>query len=301
MVNFTTSLRLNFVVLVLIYAVLYHWIRWKRPMNITTRTSVVAPNSARRDRINFPIVVVGLSHTGTTSMYAYFQCGGLRSIHFGIHINRPNEQRLATCIRFNIRNHAQDPLLDCKFGKPEPFQVFSDLSEIGRSCYDVTMWDLEALYQAHPRMTLVLTQRDPASWAKSISGARHFDSLLQCPQFWPEQPVRQPHELTTPVRNARGQVLHLPNQTMMFPDDLILAFEWHRNHVRQFAVSHPSITLLEFDIQSNSTGKDMEEVFGIDASCWGHRHDNSKKLKMTNAKEPQDVTQEREEYDGPQK
>lgn len=141
------------------------------------------------------------------------------------------------------------------------------------------MWDLEAIYQAHPNMTFILTRRNPAAWLRSVTRELYYPNLMECENYWPEQPIHEPHEIKKPLYDGYDELLDLPDQAMN-PSDLLLAYKWHQNYIHQFVKDHPSVTFVEVDLESNATGKALEEAIGIDARCWGHHHKTLSKAEL---------------------
>lgn len=49
----------------------------------------------------------------------------------------------------------------------------------------------------------------------------------------------------------------------------------HVNRVRDLVSRNPSHTLVEVDIEDPEIGQRMEDIFGVDKSCWGHSNANA--------------------------
>jgi hypothetical protein len=196
-------------------------------------------------KVSLPIFVASLFKSGTTTVHSYFTCGGQRSVHW----KGPNQQHTGKCIRGNVAA-SRTP-----FHKCGEYDVWTDNSWLAppHFCYDPSIYGLQAIYEAHPTATILLTVRDMGAWLKSIARwGKLLGRLQQCRDLWPEQAAHNASNLTL--------------------DDLALFFQWHTQHVRNFAAMHPTMTYLEVRLESNETGRILEERIGIPASCWGHHN-----------------------------
>lgn len=199
-------------------------------------------------KIPFPVFVASLFKSGTTTIHAYFGCGGQRSVHW---VGADGE-RTGQCLRENISS-GRRPLAGCG-----DYDVWTDNSLIRPPiCWDPSVTDLEAIYEAYPNATLLLTTRDPKMWVHSVHhwGKLH-SKLNRCDFLWPGQPSTRPLGL----------------------DDLRAFYVWHIEHVRNFAAQHPSMTYIEVGLEANETASILEDIIGIPASCWGHYNRNWKNI-----------------------
>lgn len=222
---------------------------------------------------NLPIYAVSLFKSGTTSMHRFFECGGMSSVHYAY-----KRVILGECVR-DRQQKGKTPLLDCWSEQGRKFDVFHEGSTLPKDCYDPAVWALEALYDSYPNMTFLLARRNLDEWFESITYQRVYpDELLQCRNLWPVQPVYRPDELI-PVKSHRtNRTEVLPHQTLN-PQDLKLLYQWHTEHVRQFVREHPSITLVEVELGSNTIALELEAAFGINARCWGHSNNTPQYAK----------------------
>ena len=105
---------------------------------------------------------------------------------------------------------------------------------------------MDAIYESYPNITFVNVVRDTAAWYHSIrtwSQASLFVRLRLC--------------------NATG-----------FPDgqsnreDIMQMYDNFNHMIRQFVKDRPSITYIEVQLESNDTGKVLQDATGIDSACW---------------------------------
>jgi hypothetical protein len=52
-------------------------------------------------------------------------------------------------------------------------------------------------------------------------------------------------------------------------EEFVEFYNKHNENIRQFSKQHPSITFVEFAIDSPNVGEYLELVTGIPSSCWG--------------------------------
>lgn len=213
-------------------------------------------------KLPYPIFITSLPKTATTSTHVYFQCGGIRSLH---HQSLQQEQCrkrqakqrnktgtislqchrwLSDCIAFNIRNNL--PMLhEC--GKVDVFSDsgFEDLN----TCYHPSLSALETFYQSYPRGTILHFYRDPKKWIRSMKTWNKGYML----RAW---------------RVCKSQDGYFPLGENATDEDFIDLYEKHTQRVRQFATEHPSITFAEFETEDPDLADRMEEVIGLQKSCW---------------------------------
>ena len=117
---------------------------------------------------------------------------------------------------------------------------------------------LEEIVQGHPNATFFLTFRSMEKWYHSIT-------------HWPPRP-KGPHMSD---RMKKFNITGSPNLDDNDPEDF---YDWYCNHVqrvRDIVARNPSHTLVEVDIEDPTVGQRMEDMFGIEKSCWGHKNVNA--------------------------
>lgn len=199
-------------------------------------------------KVPYPIFVLNLPKTGTTTIWQYFECG-LGPNH-AVHWWTNKNKRIGPCLDYNIRRD-QPPLKRCG-----NFDVWIDCgyTSKGGGCFFPAVHGLKAFYQHYPNATLLLIQRDADSWFKSAS---KWGNMLE---NW--------------SRSCRQSFF--PNDTKrsdLNEDNFKNLYRRIINNIQQFAKEHPSMTYLEppsgMTLSSPGIGAWLEEHVGIDAVCWG--------------------------------
>lgn len=205
--------------------------------------------------VPFPIFVASLPKSGTTSVHNFFLCGKIRSAHAYC---PDNGQRIGSLIRSNVLD-GSPPLQGCgdaAFSPKGPVRVFSDTGDVppGGPCFYPSVSALEELVTFYPNMTILLGTRNPIRWSNSLEQWGHGRLFRRWGHYCSFMPKRNRH------RRSRSA-------TMM---DYIHFYHWHTLHIRNFTQHHPSVTYVEFSIDSPTAAMDLERATGISASCWGH-------------------------------
>ncbi|GAX28882.1 hypothetical protein FisN_20Lh185 [Fistulifera solaris] len=222
--------------------------------NHTRKRATSLPTFPAPIKVPFPIFVASLFKSGTTTINAYFQCGGQRSVHW----ETDDGERTGKCLYENVRD-GKDPFAGCG-----DYDVWTDNSFIRAPslCWDPSVTSLDAIYQAYPNATILLTVRDSLAWTRSvIRWGKLFQRLRTCLNLWPNQPQKSPLDV----------------------EDLRNFYWWQIQHVRDFAAAHPSMTFLEVGLEDSATASILEEKIGIPASCWG-KHNENDKQRLTKEK-----------------
>ena len=200
-------------------------------------------------KVKYPILVLNLPKTGTTTLWKYFECGlGVgRVVHWWTTSKRA--RRIGPCVEANIAI-GEPPLKQC--GK---FDVWIDFGYASESeCFFPAVHGYKALYEAYPQATFLLVPRNVDEWLKSAEG---WHGMLKrwkraCRKsFFPDIPV--------------GQVVS--------EDDIKAFYLGSIENIRQFAQDHPDMNLImppaHITLSSPELGNWLEETFGIEARCWG--------------------------------
>lgn len=222
-------------------------------------------------KIPFPVFLASLPKTGTTSVHSYFRCGRVRSVHTYCPKKDPSDggmARLGVLMEDNVKQ-GLPPFQGCGTNNSSdvrgPPKVFTDVGYVlpDGPCYYPSVSALDALYQAYPNMTLMLSIRNGTSWYQSLRdwhGGYFVQRLIQFCDFIPR------------------------NNTL---EAFVNFYNAHNDHVRQFAKQHPSITYVEFALESPTVGEYLEQTTGIPSSCWANhlpRKKSSKELSNTRMK-----------------
>lgn len=205
-----------------------------------------------------PVFVVGMPKAGTSTIAAYFECGGVKTSHYVC----ARGQHCGKCVERNVRAGAP-PLSNCG-----DYDVYAQLDYSGipggaiegvaavgpgsnTSCYFPQVEALDALSAQFPSATFVLNHRRAIEdWISSVGHWRGLRARLAgC-------------EISGLPRGAAG-------------DEELKAFVAHNvARVRAFVRKHPSHRLVEVYIDDEDAGSAMEKSFSISASCWRHANAN---------------------------
>ncbi|KAL7536772.1 hypothetical protein ACHAWF_005551 [Thalassiosira exigua] len=221
---------------------------------LRARNDTVPPSLYRK--LPKPYINLGFPKMGTSSLYAYFDCGGLTATHFkcGKKANGQNSRKCAVCTRESVAA-GLPPLSQCG--------VADVYAQIDNGTYFPQIELLEELVSGHPDATFFLTFRSMEKWYHSIT-------------HWPPR-KNGPHMDERFLKlNITGSPYYegghkRPSNQQEFSD-------WYCRHVervREAVANHPSHALVEVDIEDPDAGRRMEELFGIDASCWGRSNVNA--------------------------
>ena len=120
-----------------------------------------------------PVIALNFPKSATLTMSAYFECGGLTSVH-----TSTQHGRIGICM---LENHLNDkpPLNECdthrprvgnRYGEAAPIDFISDIGLQGPPCYYASVHDggLENIAKHYPNATILLVTRDATKWYKSL-------------------------------------------------------------------------------------------------------------------------------------
>ena len=207
-------------------------------------------------KVNYPVFVASLYKSGTTTIHAYFQCGGQKSVHYAA-----GRTRTGPCLQRRIQKGLHPVFEGCG---GDTFDIYTDNANLNspRSCFDPSVHGLDQIYESYPNGTILLAVRDSNRWLDSVERYKFpkwelLPHLQQCPDLW----LTQKEEIG--------------NRTLT-KDDILHFYDWHTEHVRKFAAQHPSMTYIEVKLEDTNTAQILEEKVGIPASCWGHSNINKR-------------------------
>jgi hypothetical protein len=203
-------------------------------------------------QIPTPVFLASLPKSGTTSVWKYFSCGGVKASHFYVKLNETEAQRFGPdvkdstfagrCLHANVLEGR--PLLE----NCGPYQVWTDTGYIkGRpaiQCYYPAIEGLDEFVKWYPNATLLYITRQTDDWTQSVS-RWSMGTLLR--------------------RWKRCNLMGLINTTYA---GMNAFYEWHKRLVRNFAKAHPSLTYIEAALEDPETGFLLQDATGIPASCW---------------------------------
>ena len=221
-------------------------------------------------KINYPVFVASLYKSGTTTIHAYFECGGQKTVHYA-----SGRKRTGPCLQRRITKGLKPVFQGCG---GETFDIYTDNANLGapRHCFDPSVHGLDAIYDSYPNGTILMSVRDSQGWLDSVKRYRFgkwslFGDLKKCPDLW-----------TT-------QVQDIGNRTLT-EEDILHFYDWHTEHVRNFAKNHPSMTYIEVALEDDETGQILEDAIGIPAQCWGHANVNTRIVSTLGASHVENST-----------
>jgi len=196
----------------------------------------------------FPVLVVGLPKTGTSSITEFFKSAGYRTNHWLCEKGKylPNPGACATCIENALRAENPTPLSACG-----DYQVWSqmdttkpDLGECGMPQIDY----LGELHREYPYATFILNLRNVSNWVTSVTN-------------WTSPSNRG----TLAERYVRCPSVALNSTSISAMESFYCQ---HVERIRSFVKQHPTHALVEVDIEDDSTGARMASLFATNASNW---------------------------------
>eukprot|EP01082_Thalassiosira_pseudonana_P006616 g6182.t1 g6182 contig20:1016324-1019061(+) len=150
-----------------------------------------------------PYINLGFPKMGTSSLHAFFECGGLTSLHYRCGRNHPS---CAKCMLQNL--NAELPLLS------EPYCGQADsYAQIDNGTFFPQISLLDEIHKGYPNATFFLTFRSMEAWYRSIS-------------HWPPRPGG-PHMVD------RFKKLDLPGLPADKGDNLQEFSDWYCQHVER--------------------------------------------------------------------
>jgi hypothetical protein len=212
--------------------------------------------------VGLPVVVVGMPKAGTTSLAAYFRCGGLDVSHYEC----GDHAKCGACIERAFEHRARDVLGACgsyaawaqmDFEGAPNTKGAEGLDGAKDRCFFPQVEALEEIASAHPSATFVLNRReDYADWVRSVDD-------------WGDMRARlRDCDITGLPAGAGGEG----------DDGTLIAFaEAHADRVRRLFGNRSDAdehALVEVVIDREDAGEVLEAAFGIDARrCWGQENE----------------------------
>lgn len=173
-------------------------------------------------KIHTPVFVASLPKSATTSIWQYFNCGGHVASHQYVKTISGETKHAGKCVKENI-DAGQPPFAGCG-----DYNVYTDtgfalhVSTGVADCYYPSISALDSIYEHYPNATIVLMVRNTMSWFNSMETWGN-GTLLKRWRFC---------NMTEFVQSNKVDDLRA-FQTF---------YEWHTSYVRNFAISHPSLT-----------------------------------------------------------
>lgn len=262
--------------------------------NANTNTNTDA--NANKPLLPLPIINVGLPKSGSTTLYQFFKCLGLRSTHY--YFDTPFFE--GKCMREAVNNGLPplrtcgpntDAFMEINIEKARGFLCDHTLCKKGTGLWSAEQDDdcvfpqlvyLEEIHADNPNATFVMSMRPVHDWLRSVRDWNHLLPALVACDF-PNLPRGVPED----VHNHKKVLPHMSRFLCS-----------HFQHVRNFVRAHPSHALIELDLYDEDHAKNvMSALFPLvksqkqnttttssSESCYGHANKSGPKRKPTKQK-----------------
>jgi hypothetical protein len=210
-----------------------------------------------------PIIVMGLPKAGTTSIGMFFACGfgskhQHRVSHYDCHVKKSRLEyqnhgagKACGTVMYNNMVTPTRPRPASIFHQIDFFDVYSEIDMIQSKVVVLPqVMFITDIYDAYPNATWILNLRDPIEWLQSIDNSGLRSKFVQSRIFH-----RKFGELKKAGVGGRDEEMY----------DF---YHVQGQFVRDFVNIHPSIHLVEVEIDKADAGERMEGLFGIHKECW---------------------------------
>lgn len=223
------------------------------PLPVRTRKRRLRPDELKSPT---PVIVMGLMKAGTTSIYGYFSCGLVEGTPISHYDCKPgvDPSKIGMACGKRMRRNLT------KYHKPafdsmDHFVLYAELdAQELNGGMALPQWDyLEQIYQHFPQATWILNWREPQKWLDSVDRWKDLRQRFVDNPFLPDSPKG------TGAQDA--EMLHF--------------YKRQAERVREFAQTHPSLSLVELPMDSPEAGSILEQAFGISSTCWKNRNINT--------------------------
>lgn len=245
-----------------------------------------------------PIINVGFPKAGTSTIFSFFHCNGLRAQHWLCcdpqdHPGRTEKEMLMS--RCMIENMIADrPLFEecgnydvyTEINGPRSFVDFdgrtlledgsllpSNQSTVGQQrLFFPQHYLLDKIHQQYPDATFILNQRPVDDWVKSVVKWNNL-GLEIVNEFYFQNST---HQIIVPegTLSSSSRRPYNINTIGLF---LKTVYEYHTQFIRDWVKVHPSHALVEVDITDAGAGRILANAFGLKEECWGHFNQNKGK------------------------
>ena len=201
------------------------------------------------------VINLGMPKMGSTSLQSYLKCGGYESVHWLC-----GGRYCGDCIEESIQAglppfSSQDP--KCKINNIDSY------TQIDRGPENLIQVNyLDEIMAGVPNATFVLTFRNMTKWYMSMTN--WWSDSKEVP-FKPtkDNSMRKRFE----VANITGLPVGVGRNVSEFSHFYCEYVKRVRKEVEKYPGRHE---LVEIDIEDPAVGRQMEEAFGVNRTCWGH-------------------------------
>lgn len=273
--------------------------------NTNSRSNILKPiqsigkKTSKELRLPKPVINVGFPKAGTSSIFSFFHCNGLKSQHW--FCCEPQDSPKRTKSQKLMSKCLLNNLVDGRpfFQNCGDYEVYSEING-PRHFPDQTLLDngkllskaesmttkrrlffpqhhrLDAIHKEYPNATLVLNNRPVEKWIVSVQSWNAGLKYEILNEFYEQNSTRFLFENITNGTNIRP----LFNSRNML-ESLKAVYKYHQEYIRDWVERHPSHALVEVDITHEDAGKTFAEAFGLKESCWGHENKGTEKRTST--------------------
>ena len=203
-----------------------------------------------------PVMNLGMPKCGSTTLFEFFQCAGIKSRH----------SQDGACIEKAIRE-GKPPMDGCEENKQDHYRIRN-----GNGAWlqmDIQMWPdcwfpqisfLDEIHQEFPNATFVMNFRPVDDWIRSARnwGAPQSSTMAQ---RW-ASPILCKYKIPGLI-NQKGRA-------QLSDQDLRNWLCGHVKHVREFVKQYPTHKLIELDLYNKeASSRSMASLFRANRTCWG--------------------------------
>lgn len=194
------------------------------------------------------VINLGMPKMGSTSLHTYFQCGGYESIHWAC----GKKLYCADCIKRAIQA-GLPPFSKCNINN-----TVASYAQIDRGPENLPQVSyLSEIVGGVSNATFILTFRNMTKWYMSLTN-------------W--QSKKNP-EVNMRSRFQRANLTGLPTGVGRNVSEFSHFYCEYVKRVREEVAKYPGRhELVEIDIEDPKVGWQLEEVFGVNRTCWGKKN-----------------------------
>ena len=202
-----------------------------------------------------PIINVGLSKCGSSSLFEFFNCGerdGNNSRRY-----KASHGREGSCIAAAVME-GLPPLQGCIETRNKDVLLEINIQEPkSKQCWYPQVSFLDEIHDEFPNATFILNFRPIYDWIRST-------------YYWSDFVSR-----FTKCRNNIPGLIMKQRKPRLSYTDLATFYCNHVKHIRRFVQQYPTHRLIELDLyNTNQTSDIMSKLFRIPRNCWGKHNAN---------------------------
>jgi hypothetical protein len=213
-----------------------------------TRTDALAESVLQGKALPLPILNMGMPKAGTSTLWAFFECAGLKTNH---------DHKCGVAMRraaYNGIGPLRAPRSCGKKGAEAILQM--DRIKPPTNCFFPQIQLLDEIHQEHPNATFILNFRPVDDW---INSARMWSGMT--------------------ARFSLCDLPGLPTGVGGKNQELRNWYCGHVRHIREFVALYPSHALIELDLyDTERSARVMAKLFETNETCWGHANKGTQSI-----------------------